>query len=153
VAIVTDDALRLARHVGTAGADLIITSPPYGGTYDYIDHHADRLAFLGLDDRALDRGELFARRRPSRQAFDDDTRALLGALAASLAPPGLCVLVVGDGLVERGGRPELVDAARQLEALAPAAGLALLAVASAPRADFYREGAERHEHLVVLAHR
>lgn len=147
---VTDDAFALPRHLPKQGAALIVTSPPYGGTYDYTDHHRDRLAFLGLDGTALTRGELFARRRPSRREFDTHTARLLEVLRASLAPRGLATLVVGDALFDG----TLVDAARHIEERATAADLRAVAVCSAPRPDYVGQGREtRLEHLVVLGAR
>ena len=37
------DARSLPRILGSKRMDLILTSPPYGGTYDYAAHHARRI--------------------------------------------------------------------------------------------------------------
>lgn len=143
---VVDDARRLPELVKRT--QLIVTSPPYGGTYDYAFHHAHRLAFLRLDDTALRAGELGARRNGTdAKGFDDDVTAMLTAMASVLDDDGLVILLVGDGHV--GGRRVAADA--QLAALAPAAGLVVRASASAPRRD-WRGGPDREEHLVALGH-
>jgi DNA modification methylase len=60
------DARRLPDLLGERfQADLILTSPPYGGTYDYADHHQRRAAWLGLDTKPLRAGEIGARRNLS----------------------------------------------------------------------------------------
>ena len=145
-----DDARRLDRIIETK-ADVIVTSPPYAGTYDYAAHHALRVPWLGVDDRTM-RGEIGARRNlggpDARTRWDDEMRALLHAVARSLAKDGIAFFVVGDG--ELGGVRIAADA--HLEQLAPATGIHVVAVASAPRVD-RRGGADRHEHVVALARR
>ncbi len=152
VTLVTADARDLPGVLGRKKASLILTSPPYGGTYDYTHHHAHRLAFLGLDAggdaQSFDRRELFARRRANPSAFDDETKQMLASLAEVLHDDGLCVLVVGDAQMGTAR----VDAAAHLESLVHAAGLAMVAVASAPRPDF-TGGRDRLEHLVCLRRR
>jgi 16S rRNA G966 N2-methylase RsmD len=60
------DARNLPDLLGQGfRADLILTSPPYGGTYDYVEHHARRTAWLDLDVRPLRAGEIGARRNLS----------------------------------------------------------------------------------------
>ncbi len=139
------DALRLHEVVKPGSAALLLSSPPYGGTYDYASHHAPRMPWLGLDDRALERSELGARRRATPQSWDTDVSAMLRACARALAPQGIAVLVMGDAVL--GGARVAAD--RQLARLAPGVGLRVVASASAPRAD-HRGGADREEHLVAL---
>ncbi|MDP2339758.1 MAG: hypothetical protein Q8O67_02280 [Deltaproteobacteria bacterium] len=144
---VVDDARRLPELVKRTR--LIVSSPPYGGTYDYAFHHAHRIAFLKLDDSALRAGELGARRNSADStAFDDDVSAMLRAMAAVLDADGLAILLLGDGHV--GGRRVPADV--QLSTLAAGAGLMVKASSSAPRRD-WRGGPDREEHLVALARR
>ena len=142
--LVEGDARRLPELLGQRRAPLILTSPPYGGTYDYATHHAHRMAWLGLDDRALRRGELGARRHAgapdARARWDRDVVAMLRAMAAALEPSGAIVLVMGDALL--GG--EQVPVPAQLARLAPAAGLVVHGVASQARHG------GRDEHLIRL---
>jgi hypothetical protein len=70
---------------------------------------------------------------------------VLRATARALAPRGAAIVLLGDAEL-RGVR---IDAREQLSRLAPAAGLAVAASASAPRPD-WRGQAPRAEHLVAL---
>jgi len=141
------DARRLFRLLGDRRFDVILTSPPYGGTYDYADHHARRFAWLELDDERLRRFEIGARRRSGHddaaQRWDEDVGAMLAAMESVLSPRGDVILVIGDGRF--GDR--VVEAPAQLRRLAPEAGLEVVGVASQPRHG------GREEHLVRLKRR
>lgn len=146
-----DDARNLPR-VLTKPADLIITSPPYAGTYDYAEHHALRAPWLGVSLDRIVKDELGSRRTLTAagavERWDEQVRDMLRALAGALdKDEGLAVLVVGDG--EIGNKRIKADeqVARLLDdARAP---LRIVATASAPRLD-WRGGADRQEHLVAL---
>jgi hypothetical protein len=129
--------------------DLVLTSPPYGGTYDYAQHHGRRYPWLGIDPGPLRSAEVGARRdlggRDAVQRWDTQLSAVLRALTPMLAPQGRIALVLGDAQV--GGRRIPADA--QLKRLAPRAGLRVRAVASQGRPDF-TGGPARQEHIVVL---
>ena len=151
---VLSDARTLPETLaGEYRCDLVLTSPPYGGTYDYLHHHARRHAWLGINPKQLRTKEIGARRHLSRARVPADARArwdaevtsVLQAIAALMQPEGLAVLLVGDAEVA-GDR---VSADVQLERLAPAAELEFVAVASQPRPD-WRKGSDRNEHLVAL---
>ncbi|KIG18816.1 putative modification methylase [Enhygromyxa salina] len=151
---VLSDARRLPRTLaGEYRCDLVLTSPPYGGTYDYLHHHARRHAWLGISPKKLREKEIGARRylsrgnggAGSRARWDDEMTAVLGSIAELLRPDAVAVLLVGDA--ELGG--ERIAADSQLERLAPAAELEFLAAASQPRPD-WRGGPPRREHLVAL---
>lgn len=147
--LIEGDALRLPRLVGTRRFDLVLTSPPYGGTYDYAAHHARRLAWLELDDRALRRQEMGSRRRGSRadavEVWERQVDDMLRAMRAVLSPTGRIVLVTGDATMAR----QRVKADEQLERLAPRHGLEVAGVASQPREDRRGRG-PREEHIVLL---
>lgn len=144
---------RDVRHVGgrvRAGTvACIITSPPYVGTYDYVDHHARRWEWLGLRPRAMRAHEVGARRNYGRGAdpaqWERELGEVLRATMTTLAADGVALWLVGDG--EIAGRR--IDAATQLRQLAPSCGAAVVAIASQPRAD-WRGGEPRAEHLVLL---
>jgi SAM-dependent methyltransferase len=146
---------RSHPSLGGARFALVLSSPPYAGTYDYAEEHAVRFRWLGLDERALRARQLGARGRASAQAVEEwraGRRAWLAEMARVLAPGGHAVLVVGDGVI--GGAAE--DAARETASAARAAGLTLLARASQPRPlhdprvrALYR-GAPRREHILLL---
>lgn len=140
------DARVLRRALGPDfAADLVLSSPPYGGTYDYVDHHARRYAWLGIDARALAVHELGARRNVSSEAqgaarWDEELADALASIAAVTRPGALVVLLMGDG--EAQGERLAADA--QVARLAPEADLEPLALASQPRAG------GRREHLMAL---
>lgn len=156
------DARHLA-HLRDGSVELVITSPPYLGTYDYAAHHARRFGWLGV---ASDEETRFARaeigsRTSGRQGADEalarwgrDVAGYVAELGRVLAPGGRAYLVVGDSAVgERAlrGDEALCQAAER-------AGFAVLAVASQARPDVYApardqlEGGKR-EHLVALQRR
>ena len=147
--LIEGDARELPNLLSGRRADLILSSPPYGGTYDYADHHARRIAWLELDDHALRRHELGSRRSLAQEdgvgCWERDVDAMLWAMRASLRPEGSIVLVIGDADIEG----QRVDALPQIRRIAPDHGLMALAAASQPRAD-WRGAAPREEHLVLL---
>ncbi|HKU43039.1 MAG TPA: DNA methyltransferase [Polyangiales bacterium] len=143
------DARRLPQLLGARfRADLIVTSPPYGGTYDYAAQHARRSAWLGLDLRELRAAEIGARRNAEQGGaarWDRELGAVLDGLAAVLARDGKIALWQGDA--ELAG--ERIPADAQIARLAPKAGLELLASAAQERADA-RGGPVRREHVLLL---
>jgi SAM-dependent methyltransferase len=146
------DARRLG-HVADRSVDVVVTSPPYLGTYDYAAHHARRFGWLELDARRLERDEIGARRR-ARDAADAvaawqrDMDAVVGELARVLRPDGRIFVAIGDSAV---GTRFIVgdDAVRRAAA---SAGLTVLAAAQQARPSFYDKVARptRREHLMVL---
>lgn len=152
--VVTADARRLAHTLGADyRCDLVLSSPPYGGTYDYVDHHRRRYAWLDMRPHALSDGEVGARRDLSHQRggdrrWDGQVAQFLTAMSEVLRPEGLAVLLMGDAEVN----DRRVPADRQLQRLAPKAGFEFLAAASQPRPD-RRGGRTRAEHLVALIKR
>jgi len=166
--VVCDDARRIGAHAGAASADLIVTSPPYAGTYDYAEQHRLRMVFLGLDPRGLERGEIGARPQfgggaERRERALGETRAAMGAalgeMARVLVPGGRAALVVGDSLA--GGVAVRADRliARALAETPAAAGLAQVAWARQERAALGRAegrafaGAGKHEHVLLVERR
>jgi hypothetical protein len=152
---VLSDARTLPQTLaGEYRCDLILSSPPYGGTYDYLTHHARRHAWLGINPKHLREGEIGARRQLSdkragaRDRWDQQMLAVLEAMVGLLALEGVVVLMVGDAEIAEVREPADV----QLERLAAAAELEVVAVASQPRPD-WRGGSPRREHLVALQRR
>jgi hypothetical protein len=148
------DARRLSEILGSRmRTSLVISSPPYGGTYDYSRHHARRHAFLGIDARGLETREIGARRKHSAsdaepRGWDAEMNAVLGSVSEVLSIDGRIVFFAGDA--EVGGIR--VEADQQLARLAPRHGLELVASAAQPRPDF-RSGRPRSEHLVLMRRR
>lgn len=143
------DVRELGRHVEPGSVDLVLTSPPYVGTYDYVDHHARRWAWLGLQPRRLRKGELGARRdysaEGSRARWDRELASVLSSLAKMLAPGAWMLWLVGDGEIAN----RRLDAANHIAELAPAAGLGVIASAAQARTD-WRGGPSRAEHLIAM---
>jgi len=127
-----------------ASVDLVLTSPPYAGTYDYARHQARRYPiFGGGEEFILDR-EIGARRKDAR-GYREDMEACLSEMLRALVPGGRILLLLGDGRVE--GRPLQADRlvgelARRLGARAPAS-------ASQVRRD-WSGGPPRREHLILV---
>jgi hypothetical protein len=142
-----------ARTVRVDPVDLVLTSPPYPSTYDYVPLQHLRLVWLG-EGRALDAGgleEIGARRhwrqgaRIGRKRWVEDTRLWTRSAAANLRRGGHLVILIGDGLSPAG----TVDTSQATEDAGKEAGLALVARASVERMDHARERA-RWEHAFVF---
>ena len=152
------DARRLpALRPGSVA--LVVTSPPYPGVYDYLQHHDDRLRWLGLATADFAKLEIGSRRELAGASFgaalgfwERDLGAALSALGRGLAPGGQIVLLLADSTLAN----KALFAERVVENLAPAAGLALLARASQARPHFHGESRDafakqpRREHLLLL---
>ena len=158
------DARRL-DGVATRSVAAIVTSPPYAGTYDYLDQQALRLALFDLDARALDAGELGARRHfaKGRAAtalleWESGMTAALREMARVLAPGGGIAMVIGDSLAGEGDDARAVLGDEATARLAARARLRVVASASQGRAPLglaeRRAFARRpkQEHLVYLEH-
>ncbi len=150
--LIEGDARRLGDLLGSEiRADLVVTSPPYGGTYDYAKQHARRFPWLGLDASALYEAELGARRNlgaggpDARARWDGELRAALGSIGQVTRAGGRVVLLLGDA--EVGGT--IVEADRQVERIAQTVGFVPLAVATQPRPS-WGQGPPRREHLMAL---
>lgn len=154
-----DDATKL-RTVPDGTVDVVLTSPPYAGTYDYVEHHALRLRWLGLDEQKLRADELGARRSYARLAPEEAERralaeheALVAALVRVLAPGGRAVVQLADGT---SGRVALRADDLFLAAAEESGRLALDARVSQARPHFHDasrgafEELPRREHVFVL---
>lgn len=140
--------------------ELVVSSPPYPGVYDYVAHHDDRLRWLGLASRDFEQLEIGSRRELSQAAFgpalarwERDLGATLAALERALAAGGCVVLLIADStLAERA-----LYAERVVEKVAPRAKLELVARASQARPHFHGASREafqdkpRREHLLLLS--
>jgi SAM-dependent methyltransferase len=140
------DAHWLREHVARGGVDLVLTSPPYGGTYDYAAHHARRFAWLGMDTAHFQAKEIGARRRGlSADRFAKELHLSLRSIRSTLRDEGWLVMLMGDG--QHGD--QRVPADQLVEQLAEDAGFEPVAIASQGREDYYG-GAPRYEHLMAL---
>lgn len=139
------DARRL-KDLVDAPVDLVLTSPPYGGTYDYVAHHARRFAWLGIDAKNLAAGEIGARRRSdSPERFARELALAMRSMRQVMRRGALLVMLMGDG--QHG--PDRVAADELVAELADETGFVPVAVASQPRRDAYG-GPPRQEHLMAL---
>jgi SAM-dependent methyltransferase len=140
-------------------AALVLSSPPYAGTYDYAAQHETRFVWLGLSARTFRRVQLGARGKAIGEAHVNSWRADVGRFVAEIArvlrPGGRALLVVGDGIVD--GRAE--HAPDSVAAAGAPVGLEPIARASQVRPIHDRRLAEifadrpRREHLLLLAKR
>lgn len=105
VRVSEDDATAL-RTVGASTVDAIVTSPPYAATYDYLEHHALRLRWLGLDGGRLAKHEMGARRSyvrlepdAARASWRTELSRFLKAAARVVKPDARVVLVMADSAI------------------------------------------------------
>jgi SAM-dependent methyltransferase len=152
------DARALPLRSGAAA--LVVTSPPYAGTYDYARIQELRARLLGIRLDAAKRREIGARdgdaRDPERTlaAFKKAFGEALAEMARVLAPGGRAVLILGDS---RLGRRALRSDALVRE-LAGGSGLRVAASASQERPEPRPLGGgkgedadgPRREHLLLL---
>jgi SAM-dependent methyltransferase len=161
VRVTLDDATRLTS-VPDRSIDLVLTSPPYAGTYDYLAHHALRMRWLGLDARPLERGEMGARRRyglldaaAAREAWVDELRAMLGSVERVLRRGASLVLLIADSVVA--GQALWAD--EMVAAASRGTHIECVARASQSRPHFHRPSANafrdrpRAEHALLLRRR
>jgi SAM-dependent methyltransferase len=148
------DARKLT-HLSDRSFDLVLSSPPYAGTYDYAEHHDVRFLWLGMPRDDFDRRQVGARSEAmgsSEARWMKDRRKWLGEMGRVLRPGGIAILILGDGVV--GNRPE--DAAESVRLDAPRAGLSLVAGAFQSRPARDRRltaifaGRPRREHILIL---
>jgi hypothetical protein len=141
--------------VGDRGVQLVITSPPYLGTYDYLAHQARRATILGIGTARAAAAEIGSRRAATEPEeailrWREDLAAVLAEMERVLVPRGHALLLIGTSRVGE----ELVHSDAILEELAPRAGLEVVAVASQDRPDRGPSGtasqSTRPEHLVWL---
>lgn len=150
------DARKLA-HVKSGSVDVILTSPPYLGTYDYAEHHARRFGWLGVDARNFAELEIGARRKSDNPdkalaAWQRDVDAFVAEFARVLKKKhGLAFVAIGDSAV--GTRAIAGDAA--IRAAAEKSDLVVVANAAEERPSFYRKAGvtTRREHLLLITNR
>jgi hypothetical protein len=159
--VAQDDATRL-RGLPPGPVDAIVTSPPYAATYDYLEHHALRLRWLGLDEGPLARGEIGSRAayarlspRAARAAWADELGRFLRAAGRVLSSGGPLVMVMADSAV--GGVALRAD--EVAAEVGRACGFVPAARASQPRPHFHGPTAKafrdrpRAEHALLLRRR
>jgi len=152
------DARRL-EPVATRSIDLIVTSPPYPGVYDYLVHHRDRLRWLGFDAGRFSLLEIGARRhtrdlsfRPALARYRSELGRTLDEVRRVLTPRGGAVMVVADAVLAQ----HAVRTDELVRDLSSQSGLELVSAASQRRPHFHAptrdvfSDAPRREHALLL---
>jgi DNA modification methylase len=147
---------RALNHIRNAQVDVVITSPPYLGTYDYAEHQAPNWGWLAIERQArahAEAREIGARRGVTSAdravaAWQKDTDAFVAELARVAAPDAKIYVSTGDSFI--GARAVAGDHA--LRAAAAACGLTVVAWAAQARPSFYAPSRTRtrREHLLLL---
>lgn len=153
-----------ARHLPFAAHSVaaVVTSPPYPGIYDYVEHHRLRLTWLGLSARHLEQHEIGAKRsarkhdpQSFRAEFNGQLQRCLAEMARVLLPHGTVALILADSVI--GSTPWYAD--EEVGRLAYDAGLVLMSQASQPRHHFHEPTSRafstrpRCERLLLLRRR
>ena len=154
----SDDA-RVLGTIGEATVDLVLTSPPYAATYDYLDHHDMRLRWLRMRSDRFDTLELGARRtyaalhvKAAQERWNDELGRTLVGIARARRTQAMCIIVIADSAVHGFA----LRADEIVEAQSKTAGLAVAAMASQVRPHFHGgtrqafASAPRKEHLIAL---
>jgi SAM-dependent methyltransferase len=149
------DARDLHRAAPDGVAALVLSSPPYAGTYDYAALHDVRFTWLDLPRREFRKTQLGARIAGmgiDAQDWRAAQRRWVAEAARVLRPGGHALLVVGDGVL--GDQPE--DAPDNVARAGARVGLDAVARASQARPMHDRRlhaifaGRPRREHLLLL---
>jgi len=110
------DARKLSAIPLPDRVDAVITSPPYAGTYDYVDHHKLRMDFLGYSSSQFAADEIGSRgsfngdaktRNAALERFERDLGTSMAQMAKIVRPGGMIAMVIGDSLA--GGRAVYAD--------------------------------------------
>lgn len=149
-------------RVRSASVELVVSSPPYPGVYDYLHQHATRLRWLGLDARRFARAEIGSRRElggleghAALERWENDLATCLGEIRRVLVPAGRAALVIADSAI--GGQAVFAD--ELCARLATAARLNVDAIGSQRRPHFHGPSARafrarpRREHVILLSRR
>ncbi len=139
--------------------DLVVTSPPYPGVYDYLDHHLHRLRWLGLQESRMQKQEMGSRRTYRRLRFDQaeevwkrEMGEALWEMRRVLSDTGRGVIVIADSVVDR----RAFRADQEIRLAAERGNVEIMMIASQER-PLFLYGAEeafadapRREHLVIF---
>lgn len=130
-----------ARTFAMPAADLVLTSPPYPGTYDYFAHHSLRFALYGGREAA--EKEEIGSRRDRAVRYREDLKASLENARRALVQGGRMVLLLGDGVITEAR----VRADQLVRSLVP-----VRAGATQDLVDWShgRRGERRGEHLILV---
>jgi DNA modification methylase len=132
-----EDARTAALPAGSF--DLVVTSPPYAGVYDYSRHQSRRYPIFGEDPAFAEAHEMGSRR--DAQKYPQDLEAVLRNVIVALSASGRALVLIGDG--------QQVDGRGLLERIAPGIGARVTAAASQRRPN-WSGGPPKREHLVLV---
>lgn len=121
------------------GVDLVLTSPPYAGVYDYSRHQSRRYPIFDEDPKFAEAHELGSRRDASR--YRQDIEAVLQNLLSALSPQGRILMLIGDG--------QQVKADVVIPEAAARLGGRVQAMASQSRRD-WSGGPPKQEHFIAI---
>jgi len=157
--VVVEGDARFLDQLVMPPVNLVVTSPPYPGNYDYLAHHERRLRWLHLETAALNHREIGARRRLDSLPFSDalgqwekDLRSCLQQLKRVVIEGGKIVFVIADSIMAK----RAVNNRRTIENAARAVGLHVLAGVSQTRPSRYLPSPQafhrtpRYEHIILM---
>jgi SAM-dependent methyltransferase len=152
--VLAGDARDLGA-VARGAAALVLSSPPYAGTYDYGALHDVRFTWLDLPRAAFRRAQLGARDGgpgPTARAWREAQRVWMGEIARVLRPGGHALLVVGDGVLERAAEdaPDGIASAGAPVGLEPVARASQIRPVHDGRLRDIFAAHPRREHLLLL---
>lgn len=132
VAVHNGDSRNLSFLADDA-VDCVVTSPPYANSYDYYLYHKFRCAWLGLDFRFAQNGEIGSRREYSSMKqkpgkWEADICACLLQIRRVLKPRGNAFFVIGDSVIAG----QKIDADRLFSDAARQTGFEVRVVSSVP---------------------
>lgn len=151
---------RSLQPIADSTVDLIVTSPPYPGVYDYYAHHSMRLSWLELAAGDFRTKELGAKRMLSKAAdpaaaWRRDLTDVLRELGRVMRPGALACIIMADSAIEG----TLLRADHETRLATAPGQLDIVAHAKQARPLFHRaserayQSQPRFEHLLLLRRR
>ncbi|MBK9264727.1 MAG: site-specific DNA-methyltransferase [Polyangiaceae bacterium] len=150
---------RVLAGIADHAVNLVVTSPPYPGVYDYLAHHEARLRWLGLRADRFASNEIGARRKLDTLGpiegvvrWEREIGAALVAMDRVLVKSAFAVLLLADSVIA--GKP--IYAVDSIRRVLSNTHLRFGAVASQERPHFHEPtrrvfaARPRQEHAILL---